>query len=441
MKIYLLFIPFLLIAQFSFAQGEFSSTSHDFGELYKGDQRYVDFFYKNTTGKKIFLLTVKNDRQTRILTTSTTILPDSSLTIRVKYNPQKKGKFNLSIPVYFSHKMDPYTLSIKGNVKEIDNSDGLDCPSFENKNIEQELSTTLIVKVLDKQTLFPIEDAEIKVISRGMVFKNLISNKKGKAETDIRIGLYYFVTKAKNYDTSEEDYVITKRTNEIVLYLDRKTPLETEPIDTLLSTMDDNPLIIDSTIPVIKKETYYAPNNIVFLLDISSSMNQKGKLDLLKSSMIELANELRDVDKITLVAYSTFSEVILKTTTGNNKEEIINTIQDLKASGMTAGGEGMKLAYRLAEKNFIEDGNNQVIMATDGDFNRGATNVDRLVKKYHKKGIKLSVLGIKNKEIHALDMKEISELGEGNYLHIDSYDVSKVILINEIRKQSLREKH
>ena len=157
--------------------------------------------------------------------------------------------------------------------------------------------------------------------------------------------------------------------------------------------------------------------------------------------MIELANELRDVDKITLVAYSTFSKVLLKTTTGSNKEEIIETIQDLKASGMTAGGEGMKLAYRLAKKNFIKDGNNQVIMATDGDFNRGATSIDRLVKKNTSKGIKLSVLGIKNKEIHALDMKEISALGNGNYVYIDSYNISKTALINEIREQSLREKH
>ncbi len=427
-----------------FGQAGFKFLSYDFGELYKGDKRYVDFSYKNTTGKKTFLLSVKNDRRTRILTSSNTVLPDSTIIIRIKYNPQKKGKFNITIPVYFSHLMEPHSLVIKGNVKEVDNSDGLDCPSFENKDIEQELSTPMIVKVLDKETLAPIDDAEIKLISRGLVFEKLKTNKKGKAETKLRIGLYYFVTDASNYNTNEEDHIITKRNNEITILLERDKRIEEIQTDTLLVTQED--IIIDDNINSLdtlatKKETYFAPNNIVFLLDISSSMNQKGKLDLLKSSMIELANELRDVDKITLVAYSTFSKVLLKTTTGSNKEEIIETIQDLKASGMTAGGEGMKLAYRLAKKNFIKDGNNQVIMATDGDFNRGATSIDRLVKKNTSKGIKLSVLGIKNKEIHALDMKEISALGNGNYVYIDSYNISKTALINEIREQSLREKH
>ena len=437
----------LLLANQLFSQNSFSALTYDFGDLYKGDQRYVDFTYHNRTNKKNFLLSIKNDRHTRVLTSGNTIMPDSSITIRIKYNPPQKGKFSVDVPVYFSNSMEPYIFKIKGNVKEIDNSDGIECPIFGPKDIERELSFNMQVNVLDKETGLPIENASVKFITRGVVYKEFITNKKGKAKDELRIGLYYLVTTADKYISDEQDKFLNKKNNEVTIYLKRKEIefKEKETDSSLIVVTIPEPkeekIALNESIPLEeKKESYYAPNNIVFLLDISSSMNQQGKLDLLKASMIELTHELRDVDKITLVAYSTFSKVLLETTTGNNKDEIIQVIQDLKASGMTAGGEGMSLAYRLAKKNFIKGGNNQIIMATDGKFNRGSTNVDRLVKKNISKGIKISVLGIKNKEIYAKDMVEIAELGEGNYLHIDNYDISKKILIDEIRAQSLRKK-
>ena len=103
---------------------------------------------------------------------------------------------------------------------------------------------------------------------------------------------------------------------------------------------------------------------------------------------------------------------------------------------MTAGGDGMKLAYRQAKKHFIKGGNNQVIMATDGRFNRGNTNLDKLVVKNFKKGIGLTVLGIKNKPEDAEDMQGIASLGGGKFLLIDSYEDSKHLLIKEIKRTS-----
>ncbi len=454
------FILLLLIISFlspSFSQNGFSKTSHDFGEVYKGNERFVDVIYTNNTGKKTFLLTIKNERTVRVLTSGKAIMPDSSIILRFKYNPIKKGKFTIKTPIYFSHAMTPFEFTMKGNIKEIDNSMGMDCPSFRQKDITIEQEFKFKALVLDAKTNEPIKKAEIKLIINGMLLTTLMTNNKGKATAKIPLGLYYLVTNAKDYYPNERAKYLNKRNDSVIIYLNKdESIIVTEKPDEIIEIKTDSSIIVSippDTIntPTETKDTavtedtlveyYQAPNNIVFLLDVSSSMNHNGKLDLLKNSMIEMTHTLRSVDKITIVAYSTFSKILMETTTGNAKKEIIEKIQSIKAQGMTAGGEGMKLAYKQAYKNFIPNANNQVIMATDGDFNRGNTSVDKLVKKYIKKDIKISVLGIKNKAMHATDMQEIAELGKGHYLFIDNYATSKKILIDELKVQSLRRKY
>ena len=116
---------------------------------------------------------------------------------------------------------------------------------------------------------------------------------------------------------------------------------------------------------------------------------------------------------------------------------LIETIKEIKAQGMTAGGDGMKLAYRQGRSHFIEGGNNQVIMATDGKFNKGNMNLDRLVKKNYERGIGLTVLGIKNKPEDAESMSSIAQIGGGRFLLIRNYEDSKEILISEIKRTSV----
>lgn len=444
---------FLFLYSYGITQGGFNKLSHDFGEVYAGNERFVDIIYTNSTGKSTYLLTVKNQREVRVLTSNKKIEPDSTLILRFKYNPTKKGKFNIETPIYLSHSMDPFIFKMKGNIKEIDNSLGLDCPSFREKNIYEEQSFMFKALVLDAQTNEPINKAEIKLINSGWLLTTLKTNNKGKAKEKIPLGMYYLVTSAEGYYGNERAKYLNKSNDSVIIYLNKpkeeitvvENPVTISHEDTIEIILGTNKTIIDSIADTIGTNNpilrpgppEYAPNNVVFLLDISSSMNHSGKLDLLKASMIELTYTLRSVDKITIVAYSTFSKVLLKTTSGDKKEEIIEAIKSIKAQGLTAGGDGMKQAYKEAYKNFIEEGNNQVIMATDGDFNRGTTNVDKLVKKYIKRGVKISVLGIKNKDMHVKDMQEIAQLGEGHYLFIDNYAISKTILIEEIRKQSL----
>ena len=420
----------------------------------------MDIKFRNTTGEKVYLLRIKHGREIKSLVSSKSIMPDSLLLIRIKFNPIETGKFKIYIPIYLSNSLEPFEFSIQGYVKEIDNSMGLACPSFDNKNVEKTLVFDFTATVLDRKTGEPIKDASITFVTNGTVSQIEKTNGRGVVKTSALIGLYYFVIDANKYIGSEFPKYINKRNDSILVYLDKpKVIVEEGPIALLVEepvvVIEEKESIIEKpitlplvdTIPFLKEEALvvaeeipielvYKSNNIVFLLDVSTSMNKEGKLDLLKASLIEMVNGLRPEDRITLISYSTFSKVILDGTSGSEKELLIQKIQAIRAQGVTAGGDGMKLAYKQAKRNYIEGGNNQVIMATDGKFNRGATNLDRLVTKNFQRGIGITVLGIKNKPENAEEMQSIANLGGGNYLVIESYEDSKQLLINEIKRTS-----
>jgi len=175
------------------------------------------------------------------------------------------------------------------------------------------------------------------------------------------------------------------------------------------------------------------PNNIVFLLDVSGSMESPDKLPLLKSAMNLLVDQLRPEDKVAIVVYAGAAGIVLEPT--SDKGQILNAIEGLRAGGSTAGGEGIVLAYKLAEKTFMKNGNNRVILATDGDFNVGVTSegdLVRLIEKERKKGIFLTVLGFGTGNINDSGMEKLADHGNGNYAYIDDILEAKKALVTEL---------
>jgi len=176
-------------------------------------------------------------------------------------------------------------------------------------------------------------------------------------------------------------------------------------------------------------------SNLVFLLDVSGSMNEPMKLPLLKSSFQLLVEQLGENDKVSIVVYAGSSGVILEGVRGDEKERILAALDKLEAGGSTAGGEGILLAYEMAKKNFIHGGNNRVILATDGDFNVGVSNegdLTKLIEEKRKDGIFLSVLGFGTGNIKDNKMETLADKGNGNYAYIDSMMEAKKVLVNEM---------
>ncbi|MDO6471927.1 von Willebrand factor type A domain-containing protein [Maribacter sp. 1_MG-2023] len=164
-------------------------------------------------------------------------------------------------------------------------------------------------------------------------------------------------------------------------------------------------------------------SNLTFLIDVSGSMSLDNKLPLLKSAFKLLVNQLREKDRVSIVVYAGAAGVVLEPTSGNNKEKIMSALNNLEAGGSTAGGEGIQLAYKLAEKHFKKNCNNRVILATDGDFNVGLSSdkdMEDLIVEKRESGVFLSVLGFGMGNYMDSKLETLADKGNGNHGYIDT---------------------
>lgn len=184
----------------------------------------------------------------------------------------------------------------------------------------------------------------------------------------------------------------------------------------------------------VKMETAdLPPNNLVFLLDVSGSMESPDKLPLLKSALRLLVDQLRPEDRVSIVVYAGAAGIVLEPT--HQKSEILAAIDRLSAGGSTAGGAGLELAYRTAKQAFNRKGNNRVILATDGDFNVGPNSDSALIRMIENKrdsGIYLTVLGFGTGNLKDSKMEKLADTGNGNYAYIDDILEAKKVLVNEL---------
>ena len=175
-------------------------------------------------------------------------------------------------------------------------------------------------------------------------------------------------------------------------------------------------------------------SNFVFLIDVSGSMFGPTRLELVKSSLRLLVNNLREKDRVAIVTYCGDARVALPSTPGNEKQKIKDALETLTAGGSTAGGAGIKEAYRIAQKNFIAQGNNRIILCTDGDFNVGAsseTELENLIESKRKSGIFLTVLGYGMGNYKDNKMQILAQKGNGNHAYIDNIQEANKVLVNE----------
>ncbi|GAA0721724.1 hypothetical protein GCM10009430_23380 [Aquimarina litoralis] len=175
-------------------------------------------------------------------------------------------------------------------------------------------------------------------------------------------------------------------------------------------------------------------SNLVFLLDVSGSMNSPKKLPLLKRAFKLLVNQLREKDKVSIVVYAGAAGMVLKPTSGANKNEINQALNNLEAGGSTAGGAGIELAYKIAQENFIKEGNNRVILATDGDFNVGMSSdkdMKTLIEEKRKSGVFLTCLGFGMGNYKDSKIEILADKGNGNHAYIDTMQEAQRILGKE----------
>ena len=175
-------------------------------------------------------------------------------------------------------------------------------------------------------------------------------------------------------------------------------------------------------------------SNLTFLIDVSGSMAYGNKLPMLKKAFGLLVNQMRTQDYVSIVVYAGASGVVLPPTSGENKTIILNALNNLQSGGSTAGGAGIELAYNLAQENFVKEGNNRVILATDGDFNVGISSTNKLEKMIEKKrenGVFLSVLGFGYGNYKDEQLETLADKGNGNHAYIDTMQEAQKVFGEE----------
>lgn len=491
-----LVLLFTILNLAMFGQLQVQKKSHNFGNLNETSKLYVDFPVKNNTGKRIFILRAGQDFDTRVKFSSKTIEPGAEEFIRIKYNPSSKGSFSKEIPVYFSSSNRPVKLRISGNVVAVNPNSGQACPDFSNKPVESKLYTDVIIEVIDKQTRKPISGAQIEVYNNPLKVQKATTGRDGRKKMQSMIGYHFVAAGAPSYRSAEKQVNFSFSNRFVTVELEKIQPdpvaivePEPEPEPEPVFEPEPEPVVAESpvanaelltdadesfkeygvmednhTTPKESVETYepieieepvfqeeelvngelnrrlFKPNNIVFLLDVSTSMRQRDRIDIMKVAMKELLSTLRDIDQVAIVTYSSEAYVTMDTRSANQKEEIAEVIDGLKAKGFTAGGKGINLAYDVAFNHFLEDGNNEVIIATDGAFNvdRDDKEVLKKIKKSRKKGVTISVIGVKNGEMTYESLRDIADRGNGTYAKINSEEEARTTLLNQIKNNSKR---
>ena len=473
-----------------FGQIVVDKTQYDFGDIYAHSERFVDFHFKNTGAARAFILRVEKLENIVYQMSSSTIDPDKSVVVRIQVAQKKKGPFTYKIPVYLSDRNEPIMLKITGNIKEMapDLNSLTDCPNFNRRPSDgNPMDFMLTVVVVDKETKQTIEKSRVEVLQQGLTIGDWRTDREGKVQKKIPLGFTYFYASKDGYKPNELGAYVNFKRNYIVIELERlpapptpidepivivstpTTPLnppipepnkpETQPeeIEWVIGVEPTTPVVQPSTVkpnptpePVVSQNIpalsdipqedfnpeYFVPNNLVFVLDVSYSMSTTDRLELMKLALIELMKYVRPQDKITVVSYGNNAQVLVPTTGGDKKDEIIDKVSKIKAGGMTAGGAGIKLGYKMAQNAYIPGGNNQIIVITDGAFNKDSEDYERTIKKNTPKGYVLSVVGIKNKPEDEAKMTEVAVLGGGRFIGINTIADARTKLIAEIREAS-----
>lgn len=339
----------------------------------------ADFIIQNNQPKNLYLLRADAEKGITIKASKKTLKPNDTALIVIEFIPKNTGKFNENINLVTSADGAPYQVSLSGIIKSIKTDDKTACFYFGRPN-----NTGV-------KTIPPIV----------MVNTNVARDNTNKMPDQ----------------AAPTTLPVTTKTNTVLT-----EPEKTEPVK-------KGDLLLD--------EHLYKPNNIVFLVDVSSSMKDSTKLPILQYSMQYLIEALRPTDVVTLISYADSVRILKEGISGANKSELIEAVNKLKARGLTKGNKAILFSLDKALQQYILKGNNQIILCTDGKFRFYSEDQQKFMARKGDKKIVLSTIAFGNDKEAMINLKEIAKIGGGNFIHIKSKNKARDQLINEIKQNSL----
>lgn len=369
------------------------------------------------------------------------IEPGESAEVKVYLYTNETGPFTKKATVWIDKSNDPMELTVRGNIKSLYKNALTACPSFWNHKPDEEDKPQIVF--IPKQTTAGYggpEKFDSTKTSPPATQTSPPTPLLQERGAELPPSAETFVSNIN--DQYDETEIISSNIND--QYDESITKLTPEP--TPQKEVVEETVLTDTVIPTPENPTELARdkfgvNNIVFLIDESGSMKRDKKMEMLKAAIKELVKALRGVDKITIITYAASAEVLLPTTTADKKDEIYSLIDSLIPYGWTNGVSGMNTAYETIDQHFVPDGNNQLFLATDGEFNQGDVtegSFTEMVKLNAAKGTKLSIVGFGQNEKAVKLMKKMAESGQGNFLQILPGSTNTDVLVEEIKRNSER---
>jgi Mg-chelatase subunit ChlD len=417
-----------------------STETIDFGRIaaVKYPPKTIEF--TNTSKEKLAILVIEKSPNVKVGYQHLFFEPGEQGTITLFYDAAKLGSFSEQIKIFTNLDNEPYLVTLKGT-----------CISREECFPDKANMNKRNILVINKETQKPVTFAQVSFVHNFKTESPIVCkmDKNGTALKDLPIGQYTAQSNTDGFEPYTLDFFLPRsepnvlielvpkktlasKSTEIVPPITPETPVKPE----ISPGTEIKPVVVTSTeLP----EDKYAANNIVLLLDVSSSMRDNNKFSLLQQSVNNLVMILRPIDYVSIITYSSDAQVILESIPGNEKDKIMEVVQELNASGTTQGVKGLNTAYSLATSKFLQNGNNQVILATDGQFSEKNVSDEYyadLISGYAEKGIKLSILGFGVNVDAITRMKKMTSAGRGSYIQIKPQDLTKNILINEIKAMS-----
>lgn len=459
-------ILFILIC-FGFSYSAYSQIkvkdkSVNFGFVEDWKSPEAVYQVTNTGTSKFTFLPTFTSRDLSISFPKGYLEPGQSAEIKIKYYTGETGPFYKKIPIYISSSNKPIYLTMAGNIRSIAWDAYTNCPDEQpsGRPINKE-KFPLQIRVVDDETHIPIHQATVDLYGNNNKIWLPPTPKNGMVRVKIPNGLYNLKVEKEGYFPIEKKrQYLNEKTNLLVIALIKDTTKKEELIaarneDSLFTLQSRNTSIISNRIDSLEfirklpdfdatgelSTEKYKPNNVVFLIDISFSMKNPTKLPLLKNSIKELINVLRDIDKVTIITYASETNVLVPTTSASNKEFINSMIDQLQAGGISRGTNAMQTAYKKLEENMLFLGNNQLVLASDGLFTDMAVKekeVYKLVKDKAQNNIKISIIGFGKETKGDKFMKNIANYGKGSYLKITHETDVEKLLIEEIQSQSIK---
>lgn len=468
------------------AQGsEFSDQTWNFGEVHFWRNDTARFKVRNgTTRNLIFLPTYYNENFT-IMFSNRAAEPGETIEISIVYYTEKKGRFDVSVPLYINQKPDPIQFRLRGNIKGFDPSAQLRCPSVNDGPEPEKLQKLITIQVRDRQTN-ELLVADMIQVRNGANRKVDLVRENMDYEMSVEPGSFRIEARKNGYDDYLAMIQLEPYQNLFTVYLDRLAPPEVVTEDPVPAKDPDreaavkdsldrlehrknrewtstdtsgkyierenpdvhkHPDTIPAEHPVIPEpvkstglnNAEYKFNNVILIVDVSASMNRYGKLDRLKSSFNVLIDGLRPEDQVAIITMASDASLVQPPVHVEEKDSLKARMGRMKANGSTNAGAAMDLAYRLAYEHFIEGGNNQIILATDGVFYGGSMtrhDMEKRITSGNEKGIHLSTIALGTDPKAVMFLQDLSSKGGGSFVQVTENDADQNGLLEMIKTQS-----